>query len=112
MTEAALMAAVIELAQVLRYKCAHFTPAQVRGAWMTAGTQGTAGFPDLVIAGHGLLLFVELKTARGRLSPAQVEWACALKGTGVQHYCWRPADWTSGAIEAVLRGATAKRKAA
>ena len=39
---------------------------------------GDKGFPDLVIAKRGQILFVELKIAGGRLSPDQVEWKANL----------------------------------
>lgn len=52
-----------------------------------------AGFPDLVLVRPPRLLFIELKTARGKTSEDQREWAKVLKLIpGVEYYLWRPAD--------------------
>jgi hypothetical protein len=82
-----------------------------------------SGFPDLVLARDGVLIFAELKTETGKVSPAQTEWLAALERvqercdeswgapdggpfTGgsaegaVQVYVWRPKDWES--IESTL----------
>lgn len=105
MTEAELQDAVITMAHVLGYRCAHFRPAQVRnGRWATPVGADGAGFPDLVIAKPGRLIFAELKSARGVLSPAQIEWACSLRGSGALHRVWRPEHWLGDEIENVLRG--------
>lgn len=52
------------------------------------------GFPDLVLVHPGLrwVLFVEVKTEKGKLAPDQVRWRDALIATGQRWYCWRPRD--------------------
>lgn len=50
------------------------------------------GFPDLVIAGPGGLLFAELKTARGRVTTAQTTWLTILRTAGAETHLWRPGD--------------------
>lgn len=69
-----------------------------------------AGFPDLVMArewdsgrGNGRLIFAELKSQRGKVSPEQQQWldALALTVPGVEVYLWRPSDLDQ--IEDVLR---------
>lgn len=51
------------------------------------------GFPDLVLVRDGRLIFAELKSATGRVRPAQQEWMDALRAVdGVEVYLWRPAD--------------------
>lgn len=60
-----------------------------------------AGFPDLVIVGPGGVLFIELKTDRGRVRPEQTTWLNALSAAGSQAAVWRPRDWT--AIQVALR---------
>lgn len=47
------------------------------------------GFPDIVAAKGGEVLFVELKTDSGELKPEQLEWR---REIGRQHYVWRPRD--------------------
>jgi hypothetical protein len=40
------------------------------------------------------VVFVELKTNKGRVSEHQKKWLEALgECPGVRAYCWRPADW-------------------
>jgi VRR-NUC domain len=102
-TEAELQAAVIELARVLRWRVAHFRPAKTERGWRTAVQGDGVGFPDLVLVRDGRLVFGELKSASGRVGPEQSVWLGELGVAGVEVYVWRPADWSSGAIEAVLR---------
>jgi hypothetical protein len=103
MTEQQLLDAVLELAEVLRWRCVHFRPGQNRrGHWSTAmsGTQA-AGWPDLTLC-RDRLIAVELKSDKGRLTPVQLDWAAALVNAGVEYYCWRPSDWLDGTIQKVL----------
>jgi len=46
-----------------------------------------------------VVIFAELKSQKGRISPTQEAWLAALPHSLV----WRPADWFSGAVEAALR---------
>lgn len=73
-----------------------------------ASIHSPAGCPDLILcrwnAYRGRLLFAELKSAKGMISPAQEAWLAALRSVRkVEVYLWRPADWVSGAIAEVLR---------
>lgn len=61
------------------------------------------GFPDLVIVGTVGVLFAELKSADGRLKPAQREWCVRLRAAGQHYRLWRPADLESGEIWETLR---------
>jgi len=51
------------------------------------------GFPDLVLVGPRGVLWRELKSSRGRLSPAQREWLDMLHRAGSDVDVWRPDDW-------------------
>lgn len=82
--------------------------------------RSAAGFPDLVLVKAPRLIFAELKTADGALTDDQVVWSAALlmvsqvvrslvddavwadRAPLVSWHLWRPADWSSGAIEAQL----------
>lgn len=92
MTEAALLSQVRELAQST--------------GWMTYHTyrsdRSEPGFPDLVLMRHPLLLFRELKTDRGRLTPDQRCWLEELLACGQDAGVWRPADLRGGRIAAEL----------
>ena len=52
-----------------------------------------AGWPDLVLVAPDRILFRELKSATGKLSPAQEAWGTRLTGVGCDWGVWRPADW-------------------
>lgn len=66
------------------------------------------GWPDWVILGlgRGRLLFRELKTDSGQLSPAQSRVRNLLVTAGQDWAIWRPADLRSGRIERELAALT------
>lgn len=70
---------VIQLARMNGFRVQHSRPVQQKdGRWLTA-IQGDAGFPDLVLASRDRgVLFIELKSDSGKLSPGQVMWQQAL----------------------------------
>ena len=56
-----------------------------------------AGWPDLTLCRGARLLFLELKTQKGKLSFAQREWlddleTVAMSNPGVEAHCFRPSD--------------------
>lgn len=55
--------------------------------------RSTPGFPDLVIVGARGVIYRELKTATGRVTPAQRHWITALRAAGQDADVWRPQDW-------------------
>lgn len=95
--------------------------AAVAGGWLAYHThdsrRSAAGFPDCVFVKDGRVIFVELKTEVGKLSPDQQVWLDKLahvehvvsrvvrrlaekvgvtvekKSYPVQVYVWRPSDW-------------------
>jgi hypothetical protein len=99
-SEADFQKAVIELAQLLGWRVAHFRPARTEHGWRTAVSADGKGFVDLVMVKTSVL-FVELKAERGRVSPEQEAWHAALRAAGAEVYVWKPPDWT--VIEARLR---------
>ena len=106
LTEAAFQKQVIELAQLHRWRVAHFRPARttVRGVetWRTAVSADGQGFPDLVLARNGVVLFRELKTDEGKASHEQLAWLLAVGGV-----IWRPSMWSI--IERELAASTSPR---
>lgn len=70
---------VIHLAKMNGFRVQHSRPVQQKdGRWLTA-IQGDAGFPDLCLAHRERgVLFIELKSDTGKLSPGQVMWQQAL----------------------------------
>lgn len=62
------------------------------GRWATAQS-GHNGFPDLVLAKGGRVIFAELKRETGQVRPEQTRWLAELeKAPGVEVHVWRPRD--------------------
>jgi hypothetical protein len=97
MSEAQLMRAIRELAKWLGLLAFHSTDSR---------RDSCAGFPDLVIAGRGGVIYREAKTDRGRLRPEQMDWISILQLGGADVAVWRPCDLTSGVIEKELKQLT------
>jgi hypothetical protein len=94
MSEAELQANVRELARVRGWKCYHTYDSR----------KSDQGFPDLVLVRKNRLLFVELKSEKGKPSPAQLEWLHVLMLTRrVETFVWRPSSWLDGTVEGMLR---------
>lgn len=99
MTEKELMALVIEAARWSNFWVYHTHDSR----------RSQAGFPDLVLVHRdsGRLLFCELKSAKGALTPEQEDWLTYL-GRKHETRVWKPEDWTSGRVLAVLRNQPAQ----
>lgn len=69
MTEKDLLAFVVDTARAYGWLIYHTHDSR----------RSEAGFPDLVMTKQGRLLFVELKSERGRVSAAQWKWLRALR---------------------------------
>ena len=65
----------------------HFRPARTDHGWRTA-LSGAPGFPDIVAVKDRRVLFIELKSDKGKLSDAQMTWAFSLPN----YHLWRPSD--------------------
>lgn len=99
LSEAEFTRQVIRLAQLRGWRTAHFLPGcNRRGQWRTAVQGDGAGFPDLVLVRHAVIV-AELKVGTD-VRPDQRDWLRAFEAAGVPAYTWRPADWPE--IEAVL----------
>ena len=95
-TEKAFQAQVVELARYCGWKVYHTFDSR----------KSDPGFKDLVMVRGKRLIFSELKSEKGRETPAQVEWSDALelvaiRNEWVENHLWRPSDWPE--IERVLR---------
>jgi hypothetical protein len=88
-SEAAFMTQVKAIAYTYGWMTHHSQPSMTRtGRYLTTGS---AGFPDLVLAGERGFILAELKTDTGRVSAAQTEWLKACN-PHVECYVWRPRD--------------------
>ena len=100
-SESSFQKAIIEYAQRLGYRVAHFRPARTkRGNWITPVAADGAGFPDLVLVGEKVV-YLEVKAQKGRVSAKQTAWIEALRAAGQEAYVVRPDDWDF--IEDVLQ---------
>lgn len=93
MNETEWQQSVIELAQAYGWRVAHFRAAKTERGWRTPVQADGAGFPDLVLVRPPELLFAELKSDKGRLSPDQVQWLSDLALCGIVAEMWRPRDF-------------------
>ena len=101
-TEAQFTDQLIEVGRLLGYKVAHFRPAKTSRGWRTPVSGDGAGWPDLTFAKPGRLIFAELKSKVGKLSPEQTDWLALLEATGAESYVWRPAQFEE-AVEILRR---------
>jgi len=87
LTERELQAGIVRMAKQLGYLVFH-----------TQYALGSApGFPDLCIAGHGRVWFLEIKGPRGRVSDFQTAWIETLTAAGMDARIVFPDD-----LDAVL----------
>lgn len=93
---------VIDMAHLFGWRVAHFRPAMTkRGRWVTPVQADGAGFPDLIMIRRNVILAVELKSERGKVSVKQQEWIDAFEKAGVETFTWKPEHFS--AIEEILR---------
>lgn len=94
MSEADLLSNVREMARVTGWMAYHTRDSR----------RSDIGFPDLVMVRKNRVLFVELKSEKGKPTAAQIEWLHALMLTRrAETYLWRPSQWLDGTIEGMLR---------
>ena len=92
-TESEFLSQVIDLARICGYRSAHFRPAWSGRGYRTPVQGDGAGFPDLVLVGHGRVIVAELKreTAAGP-GLEQQAWLDAFRSAGIEVHVWRPRD--------------------
>ena len=111
-SERDFLATVVEYAQLKGWRVAHFRPGMTsridksgKPVWVTPVQADGKGFPDLVLARDGQLLFIEAKSEKGKLSKDQQKWfwelsKVAYSSPRVGGHLWRPSDWSN--IETML----------
>lgn len=92
LTEEQFQRRVVDAAHLYGWRVVHYRSALNRSGQYRTPLQGDQGAPDLLLAKHGRVLLVELKSDTGRLGTGQAEWAAAI-GPGL-YRLWRPRDWT------------------
>lgn len=93
MSERQLQDHVIALARRLGWLCYHTHDSR----------RSQPGFPDLVMV-RGRVLYRELKSSSGVVSPQQQVWLQQLQVAGADAGVWKPAHLMDGTIERELRG--------
>jgi len=85
LSEAQFLRQIQAAAQLLGYHCHHH--------WLSI--HSAPGYPDLTCVRDGRLLFIEAKTATGRVTEHQAEWLEWLNHSapGVEARVVRPQDW-------------------
>jgi hypothetical protein len=84
LSEKAFQQSVVDLARLLGWRVYHTHDSR----------KSEPGFPDLVLAHPNRgVLFRELKTNTGILSPSQAEFITVLQMAGADAATWRPMDW-------------------
>ncbi len=94
--EAALEDNIIATAKMLGWHVHAQRAGRTKGGWRTS-IKGDVGFPDLVLARGGRVIFAELKRAGQNPRPEQRAWLDLLGGI-----VWDTGDWYAGRIEAEL----------
>lgn len=105
MTEVELQGIVVKMAEANGWMVKPHDKANQGSGNRRAHRNETAnGFPDLVLARDGWVLFLELKKQDGRLSQEQVDWSMALPSNGgPTHYeVIRPSDLSRGRLDELL----------
>lgn len=107
------MQTVINLAHALNYRVAHFRGVRVHRQdgstfYQTPVQADGTGWPDLVLAKPGRLIFAELKSETGHASPEQMLWLKLLDAAGGECYVWKPSDYEE--LELLLMRPTAPNK--
>lgn len=83
LTEAQWLRQVVDLARLLGWSAYH--------PWLSIHSE--RGWPDLALVRPPRLVLAELKTERGRTTPAQERWLGMLRECpGVEVYVFRPSD--------------------
>lgn len=113
MSETQFQNSIVKIARLTGWLVFHARAGRSRGGRWSTPMQGDSGFPDLVMVGHGRLIFAELKKqdAPGPTA-AQQAWLDALAAvvgdavTGpVEVFVWRPSD-----LDAVARVLSSKAR--
>ena len=99
-SEADFQRAVTDALGLLGWRYCHQRPARTSRGWRTA-ISGDAGCPDLTCVRGDKILWLELKTEKGRLTQEQAKWLAALGSAGGSVHVVRPSDWPM--LEELLR---------
>jgi len=97
-SETAFATQVEHLLRQYGWRFMHIKPSVMQsGRWASSMNPEGKGYPDYTAVRRGRLLFIELKSERGKISPDQEEWLDDLINVArhtnfqeIQVYEWRP----------------------
>jgi hypothetical protein len=94
-SEAQFQASVMQLATMYGWEWLHIQKAMNDRAYHRTPAIGSLGpgWPDLVLLKGNRLIFAELKSEKGKVTPNQRGVLGMLSATGHQVFLWRPSDW-------------------
>lgn len=100
------MAAVVRYARLMGWNAWHDQATNAPRACRTCKTplrlpRNEAGFLDLLLTRRPRVVWVELKSERGKLTDEQRERIEELRACGQEVFLWKPSHWQE--IERVLR---------
>jgi hypothetical protein len=103
-----LQRAIIDLANLHRWVCAHFASVLVTrkdgsASWRTPVVAQGKGFPDIFAVRGPDAIAVEVKGDGDRLRDEQTEWLQRLETAGISTFVWTPRSWREGVVEHVLK---------
>ena len=99
------MDSVIDYARLRGWKVAHFRSVRIQRKdgsvfYQTPVQADGAGFPDLCLVRPSRIVFAEIKSSKGKVSPEQDTWLKALAATEkVEVYVWKPEDFGPEVVE-------------
>lgn len=92
-TEKQFSSQVEDLFDLYQWTWTHFRPGMMQsGRWVTP-LSGFKGFPDYCAVKKDKLIFLELKSDKGKTSPSQKIWLSKLKDAGCDVYVFKPSDF-------------------
>ncbi len=91
MTEAELLSTVRDACRWSGVMCYHVFDSR----------RSEPGYPDLTLVGLSGVVFRELKSSTGRLTPAQRTWLDRLSQAGADADVWRPSDWPARVLDEI-----------
>jgi hypothetical protein len=105
-TERAWMGQVLAYARLMGWRAHHDNATNAPRRCSACGSlrrlpRNAPGMLDLILIRRPRIVWVELKSQRGRLSDDQRCWLDDLRACGQEVYIWRPSDWP--AVERILR---------
>lgn len=100
---------IIDTAHLFGWIVAHFRGVRVQRKdgsvfYQTPVQADGAGFPDLVLVSPAQkrIVYAEIKSEKGTLSPEQIAWKLILEAAKQEYYLWKPQDWDK--LTKILRG--------